>query len=169
MVQVFAVTVRHGAISSNGINTFSKALVAAASQPERNDKMLRFMLSEVIECVFYPDLLDREVYGDLLDGFDDWNPMTPSRIEVNAIYKNEMCSPTLSFHALFRIPVLEYVQSSDWTDLHCSHPSITKAFRFYWAFPWSSTLEKGLDERNPDDPHLYPLMADQINFMPIDC
>ena len=169
MVQVFAVTVRHGAISSNGINTFSKALVAAASQPERNDKMLRFMLSEVIECVFYPDLLDRRVYGELLDGFDDCNPVTPSRIEVNAIYKRVLCPPTLSFHALFRLPVIKEIKCSDWTDLQSSHPSIASAFRFYWSFPWSSTLEGDIEGRNPDEPRLNTLTADQINFMPITC
>jgi hypothetical protein len=167
MVQVFAITVRHGAISSNGINTYSKALLEAASHPVRNDKMLRFMLGELIECVFYPELLDREVYGDLLDGFDDWNPVRPAQIEVNAIYRDAMRPPTLSFHALFPLPVLEEIPCTDWSDLHCSHPSIAKAFRFYWAFPWSSTLEGHFDECNPDDPHLHPLTADQINFMPI--
>ena len=169
MVQVFAVTVRHGAISSNGINTYSKALLEGASHPERNDRMLRFMLGEMIECVFYPEYLDREVYGDLLDGFDDFNPVRSAQVEVNAIYKQEGCPPTVAVYALFRIPVLEYINCSDWTDLHCEHPSIAKAFRFYWAFPWSSTREIALDERNPDATHLYPLTADQINFMPIDC
>lgn len=169
MVQVFAVTVRHGVISSNSINTYSKALLEAASHPERNNKMLRFMLGEVIECVFYPEFLDREVYGDLLDGFDDWDQMRPAQIEVNAVYKQDMCAPTLSLHALFRIPILNYINCSDWSELHCDHPSIAKAFRFYWAFPWSSKLEGDTGGRNPDDARLYPLTADQINFMPIDC
>jgi hypothetical protein len=169
MVQVFAVTVRHGAISTNGINTYSKAILEGASQPERNDKMLRFMLGEMIECVFYPELLDREVYGDLLDGFDDWNPMRPVHIEVNAVYRDAIRPPTVAVYALFRLPVLDEIQCKDWTDLLSDHPSIAKAFRFYWSFPWSSKLEGDIDERNPDDTRLYPLTADQINFMPIAC
>lgn len=112
MVQVFVVTVRHGAIASNDINTYSKALLEGASHPERNDRMLRFMLGEMIECVFYPEYLDREVYGDLLDGFDDFNPVRSAQVEVNAIYKQVGCPPTLSLHALFRIPVLEYINCS---------------------------------------------------------
>lgn len=169
MVQVFAVTVRHGAISTSPTNTFSAALIEASSHPERNEKMLRFMLGELIECVFYPEHLDREVYGDFLEWFDDWNPVRPAQIEVNAIYGNVMEPPTVAVHALFPLPVLEEIQCKDWTDLQCSHPSIAKAFRFYWAFPWSSTRGNDLDERDPDAPHLYPLTADQINFMPITC
>jgi len=169
MVQVFAITVRHGAISTSSTNPFSIAMLEAASQPDRNDRMLRFMLGELIECVFYPELLDHDVYGDLIDGFDNWTPMRPAQVEVNAIYQDGMEPPTLAVYALFQLPVLDEIQCKDWTDLHCNHPSIAKAFRFYWAFPWSSTRENDLDERNPDDPHLYPLTADQINFMPISC
>jgi hypothetical protein len=170
MVQVFAVTVRHGAIdTNNSSNTFSAALIEAASHPERNTKMLRFMLGEMIECVLYPELLDREVYGHLLEWFDDWNPVKPAQIEVNTIYKEDMSPPTIAVYALFPLPVLEEIQCKDWSDLQSSHPSIAAAFRFYWAFPWSSKLEGEFDERNPDDPRLYPLTADQINFMPITC
>jgi len=163
MEQVFAATIRHGAIGTNhSNNTYWNALVDAVSHPDRNEKMLRYMLGEMIECVFDPKKLDPAIYGDLLNGLDDSIVIRCDQVEVISISRNGIYPLTIMVYALFILQIDKEITSDDWLDLHSDHATIADAINFYWTFPWSSNSE-GVEQP------LYPLVADQINFMPIAC
>jgi hypothetical protein len=162
MEQVFAATIHHGSIGANHRNnTYWNALVDAASHPDRNDKMLRYLLGEMIESVFDPKKLDSDIYGNLLTGLDFSGPIRCNQVEVISISRSGIYPPTIKVYALFVLPVAKEITNDDWHDVHCDHASIADAINFYWTFPWSSKSEGA-------EP-LYPLVADQINFMPIAC
>jgi hypothetical protein len=116
----------------------------------------------MIESVFDPKKLDPVIYGDLLDGLDYSAPIRCDQIEVMSISRNGIYPMTIKVYALFVLPITKEITIEDWHDLHCDHPSIADAINFYWTFPWSTKSEG-------TEPPLYPLVADQINFMPITC
>lgn len=173
MSQVFAATVYDGVIGSAGhSSSFGSMLLKAAKHPDRDNRFLRYLLGEMLKCVFFPDQLDPVLYATLLDQLPDKKPIYPDKIEINALYSNGLHSPSLSAHAIFYLPIQTEISCAEWTTQHKEHSSIASAVRLYWTFPWDSntgTPDNHQAGRVLDETGLNRLDVDRIAFMPINC
>jgi len=170
MIQVFAATFRHGSITSP-INrgSYHEALLHAAAHPDRNEKMLRFLLGEMLYCEFHPDNLDDNLFGEFKGCLKNDFPIKPELIEVKSILRCGFHSPTINAYALFELEVEREFTCSDWTIDHSTHPSVHNALKMCWTFPWANNPVDEYYERHIDVDAVFPLVVDEANFMPITC
>jgi hypothetical protein len=170
MEQVFAVVVRNGKMNYDvqDKNVFKAVLLDAALNPDADERFLRHLLTELLGCVFDPELLNRDVYGDLLAELPSFDVMRPILVEVNTIHRDDPLSPYLSAYALFRLPVPVGFESAQWTEAMCADPSVYEAFRFYWTFPMAPMKQGYFTMTQLENEFAFPLLDGKIQFMPVE-
>lgn len=175
MSQNFAALIYHGAISGEAppmaFGSYGETLLRSAEHPKCDTRFLRYMLGEMLKCIFYPDRLDPILYRDFLDRLGHTRPIHPVKLDILAVYTNDFYPLTIAAYVIFDLPIEVPYTCEEWPEQHQNHTSIADAIQFYWTFPWDSNLNTfgkiSLDTLN--ESALCRMPVERISFMPACC